>query len=358
MNQGCANGQKIAWISTAVTPYSETVVDYANAATNDCLRHWVAGLHRCGVESTLLLPRQSDSEWPHQVFDGDLQTTAAVTQHHDGTATGQALQGMVDYAWEHQDAFDLVVNLGHDFLPLYMVGKFRTPYISLPNLCNTTPRLDSLIRHKARTHPQHVLFFSHAQRSILGTPLNPVLYQPFHPADFQAAGGATVTAPLGWAGRIVPEKGLARALQIAALLGSRLWVAGPVHDGAYFQHLQNAYPDTLQYLGCLSRPALYQQLAHTGVFLQTQDAGWQEAFGRSTAEAYLAGCPVLYHPSGANPELAQLTGGGIEIRQGNEAAAYAQALALDRQHIQRRAQAAFDREHIARQFIALTAFAD
>lgn len=351
--------KSIAWISTAVIPYSETNKEFSNAATNDFIRCMVDGLDKLGVVSTLLVPEKSDSKHRHVTFPGSLQATLAEDSKADitGTATGEALHGMVEWAWNHKHEFDLIVNVGHDFLPIFMVGKFKTPLITLPNLCNTTTQMDNLIRQKAKEFPQHVCFFSQAQRTILGNDENPILTQPFDSSEFIDADNFRLSPSrgLGWAGRITPEKGLARALEIAQTLGKPLWAAGPIHDQAYFQELNRAYPQTLNYLGCLDRRNLYATLAQTEVFLQTQIQGQQEAFGRTTAEAFLAGCPAIYHNCGANAELAEATDGGIMLahHSGQEIVAYEQAMRLSRKTIQTKAKLLFDKDLVATKFLAL-----
>lgn len=351
----------IGWIGTAVTPYSETNAVLASAGTNDFLCRMVDGLAECGVTSRLLLPAGSDSRWPHLLFGGTLQGTLAEFKSAELTAaaTGSCLQAMVDWAEGHQDEFDLIVNLGHDYLPIAKVGQFRTPYVTLPNLCRTTPAIDDVIRDRATRFPENVWFFSKSHRAILGGTDNPVLMQPFDIAAFPAARPYRQTAapPLGWVGRIVTEKGLDSALQLAARLEKRLWVAGPIHDQAYFDALAKKFDRWLDYRGCLSREELYKQLAETEVFLQTQHPEWQEAFGRTTAEALLAGCPVLYFNSGANAELVERIGGGVELGRtgGGEHVAYRAAVALDRSAIQANARAIFDQRKIAKDFLRYAA---
>lgn len=352
---------KIGWIATAVTPYSETDSVLASSGTNDFLHRMLDGLGDLGVNARLLLPAGSDSRWPHILFDGTLQGTLAEFKSAEQTAdaSGTCLQAMVGWAEQHQDEFDLLVNLGHDYLPITKIGQFRTPYVTLPNLCLTTPKIDALIRDRARAFPEHVWFFSESQREILGCSANPVLLQPFVSADFPPATPyrRTEAPPLGWVGRIVPEKGLDSALAIAARLGKRLWVAGPIHNQAYFDAVMEKYQSGLEYRGCLSRDQIYQALAQTEVFLQTQHPDWQEAFGRTTAEALLAGCPVLYFRSGANAELVERAGGGAELQRagGGEQAAYDYAVTLDRAALQARARALFDHRKIAKDFLRYAA---
>lgn len=351
---------KIIWISTAVTPYSEVDPKYANAATNDCLKQFVEGLKHLGIESTLLLPEKSDCSINHVLFAGTLQNTVAVGDKVDttGTATGTILSNMVEWLWEHQDEFDLAINIGHDFLPIFMVGKLRIPLITLPNLCSTTLPMDEIIRKQALKHPSHVWFFSERQRQILGNHKNPIIHQSFDISNFSEATRIHEGASLGWAGRIVKEKGLMRAAQIAFELNRNLWVAGPIHDQDYFESVMREYPNNVQYLGCLSRKELYAQLSKTSVFLQTQEDGWEEAFGRITAEAFLSGCPVLYHQCGANEELSCLTDGGVLIDNQNLRSCFEAALNKDRTIIQKKAFEQFERKFIAKKFLQLASQVD
>lgn len=148
-----------------------------------------------------------------------------------------------------------------------------------------------------------------------------------------------------------------RAAQIAFELNRNLWVAGPIHDRDYFESVMREYPNNIQYLGCLSRKELYAQLSKTSVFLQTQEDGWEEAFGRITAEAFLSGCPVLYHQCGANEELSCLTDGGVLIDNQNLRSCFEAALNKDRTIIQKKAFEQFERV-IAKKFLQLASQVD
>lgn len=341
--------QRIAWIAQGFTPYSESSPN----SVADCLNQYVQGLRKLKVHSTLILPPGSKSIHHHIEVKGDLQPSILIESQ--ANSTHSALQNMLDWAWDHQNQFDLIVNLGHDYLPHAMVGKFTTPYISLPNMGKAAPSLDQLIQLRARQFPNHIWFFSKAQRSYLGIEANPLVCQGFDAEQFPAARPAKVDAPFVWAGRITPEKGLDTALSIAQKTGRKLVVAGEMGNAHYFEHLRKQYPTSSvkwEYVGALPRQDLYNLFSTSFACLQTQDPNAIEAFGRVTAESMLCGCPVLYTDCGANSEVVLSVGGGFLLRPEQLDATLDQLSVLARTQLQTKAKAVFGQVSVARNFLA------
>ena len=341
--------RSIAWIAPAFTPYQ----DKQPGSAADCLHQYVQGLRKLKIHSTLVLPPGSSSVHHHVVMSGKMQ--ASILEKAHTNETHSALQNMLDWAWTNQARYDLIVNLGHDYLPFSMVGKFQTPFICLPNLSTASPDLDSLVLQRAMQHPNHVWFFSSAQRQELGSEHNPLIAQAFNPEDYAQATAVRADAPLAWAGKITPEKGLAASLAFARATKRRLWAAGPLEDPAYFEHLRKTFPRhevNWEYVGCLDRAALFARIQESAALLQTQNPEWKEAFGRVTVEAMLCGCPVVYTECGANKEIVDSAQGGVLVHKGREVQALAQALMLDRAGIAQRAKAIYGQSAVARKFLA------
>merc|ERR1712097_41451 len=67
--------------------------------------------------------------------------------------------------------------------------------------------------------------------------------------------------PLGWAGRIAPEKGLEDAAAAAAALGEQLLVWGFREDEAYARQVESSVPEgTIDWRGFRSTTELQQEL--------------------------------------------------------------------------------------------------
>lgn len=61
-------------------------------------------------------------------------------------STNSCLSNMFDYAFEHQLEFDVIINLGHDWLP-FCLNKFKTLYITIPNLLYPGEPLEIFVKN-------------------------------------------------------------------------------------------------------------------------------------------------------------------------------------------------------------------
>ncbi len=106
------------------------------------------------------------------------------------------------------------------------------------------------------------------------------------------------------AGRIVPEKGVKEAVQIAQQTKRRLLIAGNLSPQNYWyfdEHIKPFLDDKILFLGMLDRDQLvkyYQKAAAVLAPIQ-----WDEPFGLSMAEANSCGTPVVAFRRGAVPEV-------------------------------------------------------
>lgn len=155
----------------------------------------------------------------------------------------------------------------------------------------------------------------------------PVDVEGFHPAARPAAGGSF---RVGYAGRLVAEKGVEDLVEAVALLQRdtpatlSIVGAGPLGD----QLQGRLSPGSLQLMGTLApgqMPDWYRSLDVLALPSRTTPA-WKEQFGRAAAEAMACGVPVVGSNSGFIPELIESTGGGFVYPEG-EVEALAAALA-------------------------------
>lgn len=106
------------------------------------------------------------------------------------------------------------------------------------------------------------------------------------------------------AGRIVPEKGVKEAVQIAQQTKRRLLIAGSLSPQNYWyfdEHIKPFLDDKILFLGMLDREQLvkyYQKAAAVLAPIQ-----WDEPFGLSMAEANSCGTPVVAFRRGSVPEV-------------------------------------------------------
>ncbi len=106
------------------------------------------------------------------------------------------------------------------------------------------------------------------------------------------------------AGRVVPEKGVKEAVQIAQQTKRRLLIAGSLSPQNYWyfdEHIKPFLDDKILFLGMLDRDQLvkyYQKAAAVLAPIQ-----WDEPFGLSMAEANSCGTPVVAFRRGSVPEV-------------------------------------------------------
>jgi glycosyltransferase involved in cell wall biosynthesis len=105
-------------------------------------------------------------------------------------------------------------------------------------------------------------------------------------------------------GRIVPEKGVREAIQVARESHHRLLIIGPTYPDAmdYFdKYIKPNLDDQILYLGYVERddlPKYYQKAKALLTPVQ-----WEEPFGLTTIEAMSCGTPVVSFNRGAAPEI-------------------------------------------------------
>ncbi len=107
-----------------------------------------------------------------------------------------------------------------------------------------------------------------------------------------------------YAGRIVPDKGVREAVQVAIRTNKRLLIIGhlPTTSQWYFdEHIKPYLSDKILYLGLIDKIQLakYYQKA-LALLMPIQ---WEEPFGLSMIEAMSCGTPVIAFRRGSVPEV-------------------------------------------------------
>jgi glycosyltransferase involved in cell wall biosynthesis len=130
-------------------------------------------------------------------------------------------------------------------------------------------------------------------------------------------------APLLFAGRITPEKGVEAAIDIAERSGQRLLIAGGIYDQHYYAEritprLQQSQ-DRVIYLGQLERSALWKVMGQARGLLFP--IAWDEPFGLTPVEAMATGTPVIAFQRGAAAEVIRDGVTGFLVQPGDSAQA-------------------------------------
>ena len=161
---------------------------------------------------------------------------------------------------------------------------------------------------------------------------------------------------LAFIGRISPEKGVDKAIEIARRTGLPLKIAAKVDnaDRAYY----NAKIKRLltgpgiEFIGEIGEDAKREFLGRAMALLFPID--WPEPFGLVMVEAMANGTPVIACRRGSVPEIVDpgLTGFVVESVE-EAAAAVPQAIKLDRRMIRRRFEQRFSVERMALDYVVL-----
>ena len=160
---------------------------------------------------------------------------------------------------------------------------------------------------------------------------------------------------LAFLGRVSPEKGLDRAIEIARLAGMRLRVAAKVDaaDEAYWRNrIAPLTRDPLvEYLGEVDEARKPAFLGNARALLFP--INWPEPFGLAMIEAMSCGTPVIAFRNGSVPEIIEHGVTGFVVSSIEQAACAVHDVArLDRARLRARFEERFSAARMARDYLA------
>lgn len=310
---------------------------------------------------------------PWELF-ASLLTEGLVARGHDVTlfATGDSITGaklasVIDHGWsedadiepkvaeclhiaaafERSDEFDLIHN-GFDFLPLTYTPFVATPVVTTIHGFSSPKIIPVYERYNDRV----------AYVAISDSDRDPRLRYAatiHHGIDTDAFRlSAQPRDHLVYFGRIHPDKGTARAIDVARRAGRRLVLAGIVQDQHYFDdavapHLDG---DRVHFVGAVAAEQRSDFLGSAAALLHLID--FDEPFGFSVAEALACGTPVIAANRGSMPELIDDGRTGFLVADDDEAvAAVARLDTLDRVEIRRDAIERFGVDRMVDEYVDL-----
>jgi glycosyltransferase involved in cell wall biosynthesis len=158
-------------------------------------------------------------------------------------------------------------------------------------------------------------------------------------------------------GRVSPEKGLERAIEIARRAGVRLRIAAKVEAGADERYFRERIEPLLrgpriEFLGEVDESGKPAFLGNAAALLFPID--WPEPFGLAMIEAMSCGTPVIAWPNGSVPEIVDEGVTGFIVDSVDKAVNAAQKVAqLDRARVRARFEQRFSAARMARDYLAV-----
>jgi glycosyltransferase involved in cell wall biosynthesis len=175
---------------------------------------------------------------------------------------------------------------------------------------------------------------------------------PFNPAPPRSP----ASQYFAFLGRVSPEKGLERAIEIARRAGVRLRIAAKIDlaDERYFhERIQPLLSDPqFEFVGELDESQKPSFLGNASGLLFPID--WPEPFGLAMIESMSCGTPVIAWPHGAVPEIVEHGVTGFVVKTVDEAVSAVQHIGrLNRADVRARFEERFAAARMARDYLAV-----
>jgi glycosyltransferase involved in cell wall biosynthesis len=258
---------------------------------------------------------------------------------------------MVERVFSQAEEFDLI-HFHIDYLHFPLTRRVRVPCITTLHGRQDLPDLIPLYKEFAEVP---LVSISDAQRQPL--PWVNWVRTVYHglPASSLSLneGGEGYLAFLG---RISPEKGLDRAIEIAIRSGMKLKVAAKIDRGDrdYFAREIRPLLDhpLIEFIDEITASEKQDFLGNAAALLFPIE--WPEPFGLVMIEALACGTPVIAHPFGSVPEIIPDGVGGFLVRDIDEAVEAVKRLGeIDRRECRRHFELNFTDERMARDYVRL-----
>ncbi len=238
-------------------------------------------------------------------------------QHQDQLAPIQIpYDGLLPKLWEvainESKYADAILNFSYDWLPIWLTPYLKEKVFHLISMGAVSKVMKKVVKDISDRYPYRFAF--HTQRQADDYELSHKPYIVGNGFDlndykFKEKGGG----PLGWVGRVSPEKGLEDAFKVAASLGENLLVWGFMEDLNYAAYVQDLIPDKkIEFRGFLETKTLQNELGNCRALINTPK--WNEAYGNVVVEAMACGVPVVTYDIGGPGEIISSAKNGWLVR--------------------------------------------
>ena len=196
---------------------------------------------------------------------------------------------------------DAVINFAYDWLPLWLTKTQEIKIFHLISMGAESLIMKEIISEISQLYPFQLAFHTKRQSKDYSLKIDPIIVgNGFDLENYSF--NEKENGPLGWAGRIAPEKGLEDAVTVAKDLGEKLLVWGLIEDKEYASKIENTFTkEIIEWRGFLPTNEFQEQLGGCRALINTPK--WNEAYGNVIVEAMACGVPVVAYDLGGPGEL-------------------------------------------------------
>jgi len=256
---------------------------------------------QCKLAELICVKGRAQKSWQHQDYYAAAETPKDSIVH-----------ALLDKALSLSNNSDLIINLSYDFEPISKTTVSQVPIAHLISMGNESYEISNQIQQIYPKFPHNFAFHTKIQASDYPFIFNPkIVGNGFQLSNYTYCDDRD--GPLGWVGRVSPEKGLEDAVFVANKLQERLNIWGYIEDDNYASMIEDLdSAGLLSWRGFLSTSKLQEELCHCRALINTPK--WNEAYGNVVVEAMACGVPVVAYRRGGPSEIIKhgLTGFLVE----------------------------------------------
>ena len=266
------------------------------------------GLNNLGHKITLIAPEGScipieckniavkyvsgidQPSWQHQEFRSPILIPSKGT-----------LLRLWEEALDISESVDAILNFGYDWLPIWLSRYVNAEVFHLISMGGVSEVMQNVIEDFSRSNHYRLAFHTYRQASDYQLAHDPIIVGNGFDLEnycFQS----NENGPLGWVGRVAPEKGLEDAVSLASSLGEKIVVWGLKEDLNYVSKIESDFPSgTIDWRGFVPTQVLQEELGTCRALINTPK--WNEAYGNVVVEAMACGVPVIAYDRGGPGEI-------------------------------------------------------